>query len=586
MAAIPRRRTPQTAGANALLPPIRSALSALVREQRSSVLMAGANNDRSSEAAQRFRQQYTEGIRAAMQSGLLTLDVMPDAIWCVDHPVLDATERKGDFVEALYAEGIRNITIEPEATDRELNILADILLINWADRRQDEADLRAIVQESDLTRVRLEILDRLQDKDATGDSPAIARIEAMIDALESEASASDESGTLRQDEVEVMLRIRGGMGEAHEGAALKQEEGERSPRLEEEMRRIAAGRDLDDMPELLSRCVECAPTTATAELLGRSMVDWIVRGLEASAASGSDAVWALLELLDPACTPAMRWRDPLRASLAEIVSDDQLSEIRRLLPPAETPQLRGRFFSIGSAIQDPEVLHRLSSGLPSWTIRAIADAVVLREQAAPAEGDAGSFSGDLFDRIRPRVLSEDYGAIRLGLAMAARVEDARFGELLLSLTSHASGQIREEALYALRRHPTARLRARVQELFTDPEEVVRLEVLRHAVAMKDQQIARRVEARLLDPAIAQIGEAEIRALCIAMGRVLKGEAEPVLLAFALGQKVSPSPLTPKMALHGLKASGGRGARNALQRVITEAPRFATEAESILREMGA
>lgn len=585
MAAPTRRRAPQI-GANQSLPSIRAALSALVREQRAAVLMAGTGNDRANEASQRFRQQFLDGMRAVMPQGLLTLDVMPDAIWYADHPALEATERRGDFVEALYAEGIRSIAVEPEATDRELNLLAEILLINWADRKEGESDLRALVQESDLTRIRLEILDRLQDKEATGDSPAIARIEAMIEALESEADGSGVSGSMRQDEVEILLRVRGGMGEQHDAREtdIKPASLELPPRLEEEIQRIGQGKDLEGIADLLGRCLEVLDDPAAIGTVGRGLADWIVRSVEA--APDAEAAWTLLELLDPACTPDFKWRGLLQQAMVEFSADDQLQELRRSVPEEPSPALLGHLFSLGAAVTDPAVLHALAAALPSKAVRALADAVVLREQAIPAEGQQGQPEGDLFHHIRARVLSEDYGANRLGLAMSARVEDARFGELLLSLTFHVSGQIRQEALYALRNHPTSRLRARVHELFTDPEEVVRLEVLRHAVASRDQQLARRVEARLQEPGIAQASDNEIRALCISLGKILKSEADPILLAFALGQKASPHPHAARLALQGLKASGGRGARNALQRVVTESPRLATEAESLLRGMGA
>ncbi len=557
---------------------LRTALGALVRERRSAKLLEGMNTEKVSQVENRFKNQYQDSIRAALeQHSRLQLDVMPDAIYHTDHPVMEATERKGDLVEVLYSEGVRAVTIEAGVTVVELDQLAEILVTPWHERKNDESDLATAVWESDFSHVRMELVERLVDEQTDGDSPAVRRVEEMIESLEAEAEASEESGLMRQDEVEVLLRLREDVGERSRSADLKLGF-ELVPRIQQDLEQLRQGQDLGgpELPAVLGLCMHTIENPERVELLGRAMIDFLVRQIVAGN-TNTAGIHRLLELLDPECTPQLHWRSSVVASLAEFVDPEVIEHLRLAVPREENPEWRAILFSLGTVVTVEDLLRRVVMVLPVWAIRVVADAVVLREQ-----GD----EVDLFDSVRSRVLSEDPGRVRLGLGMAARVDDARLGEPILAMTANEDAEIREAALYALRRFPSQRLRTRVQELFVDPAEGVRLEVLRHVIAARDTQQARRIEARLTAAEIEKASEAEIRALCICLGRTLKGEADAVLMALALGQKRSSNPYTQRMALQGLRASGSKNARSALQRVVGEVPRHATEAESILREMGA
>ena len=125
---------------------LRTALGALVRERRSAKILEGMNTEKVSQVENRFKNQYQDSIRAALeQHSRLQLDVMPDAIYHTDHPVMEATERKGDLVEVLYSEGVRAVTIEAGVTVVELDQLAEILVTPWHERKNDESDLATAV---------------------------------------------------------------------------------------------------------------------------------------------------------------------------------------------------------------------------------------------------------------------------------------------------------------------------------------------------------------------------------------------------------------------------------------------------------
>ncbi len=557
---------------------VRTALGALVRERRSAKLLEGMNAEKASQVDGRFKNQYQESIQAALAlHPRLQLDVMPDAIFFTDHPVMEATERKGDMVGVLYSEGVRAVVIESGVTAVELDQLADILVTAWHERKENDADLATTVWESDFTRVRLELVERLTDEVTDGDSPAVRRVEEMVEALEAEAEAAEESGLMRQDEVEVLLRMREDVGTRTRAADLKLGL-ELVPRIQEDLDSLRLGKDLTgaELPAVIGLCMHAVQSSQRVELLGRAMIDFLVRQI-LSGNMSTAGLHRLLELSDPECTPQFHARAPVISALAEFADAEVIEHLRLAVPPEENADWRAILFCLGTVLTVEDLLRQVVMVMPVWAIRVIADAVVLREQMDEV---------DLFDSVRSRVLSDDSGRVRLGLGMAGRVDDARLGEPILGITTNADPEIREAALYALRRFSSQRLRTRVQELFLDPAEGVRMEVLRHVIAARDTQQARRIEARLLDPDVEKASEAEIRALCICMARTLRGEADGALMALALGQKRSPNPHTQRMSLQGLRASGSKNARSALQRVVGEVPRHATEAEAILREMGA
>lgn len=570
------------AGAERTAPLLRSSLQALIRDRRAAKLREGMKGNEDS-TRQRFRGQYQESLLQALEGHpRLTLDVMPDALWYSDQQVLEATERKGDVVEVLFTEGVRSITIEHGVTPLELDQLGEILTTTWGERAYNESDLASTIWEADMSHIHFELVERLTDEQVDGESPSVARIEAMLEQLEAEAASAAESGMLRQDEAEVLLRIRDAVGEKQEAAELRVDR-ELSPRLVEELRLLQGGHDLDhaDLGSLLALSLHAVENPASGEVLGQALVDFVLR--QAGAGQRSSAgIHRMLELQDPESTPHMKWRSAVGVGLAQLKEPDALAQLVGALPLHEDPSWNGFLFSLGGAIRDEEVLRGVAAAIPGWAARPLGDAMLLREQA---EVSAES-QDELFTHVKGRLMSGHVGGVRLGLAMAARMEDARLGEPLLGLSASPDGNIREGALFALRKHPSPRLRTRVQELFADPFEPVRIEVLRHAVASRDLQIARKIEARLMSEELRHSSEHEVRALCMAMGRLLKGEADSVLLALALGQKHSFHPAVHKMALYGLKASNTRNARVALQRVITEQPRLATDAEAILREMGA
>jgi hypothetical protein len=463
-----------------------------------------------------------------------------------------------------------------------LEQLAAVMLTDWGARKPEEADLAATVWELDFQRIRLEVVERLQEEEqgvggGGGDGPGIARIAAMIEELEAEATAAAESGMMRQDEVEVLLRLKDQVGDEKLKLAQLRIDSELSPRLREDLAALRAGTDLEksDIPSLLGLGMHKVDTPLRVDLLARALVDWLSRGIAAGQTS-TLGIHRLLELLDPECSPHLTWRSSVMAAMSEFGEPEMLEIISRSIPGQEDARWKGLLFGLGQAVMAEATLRSLATALPVWATRVLADAVVLREQLDQQ---------DLYASVHGRLLEGEMGALRLGLAMAARLDDARLGDSLLNLTSHSDGSVREAALFALRRYPSPRLRTRVQELVDDPVEGVRLEVLRHAVASRDTQIGRKLEGRLCSESLSRASEAEVRALCIAMGRILKSEADGPLLAIALGQKHSFNSHASHMALYGLKASGSRNARLGLQRIVTESPRMATEAEGILREMG-
>jgi hypothetical protein len=571
----------RNAAAERVVPLLRNAFASLIRDRRSARLMEGTKNQNLAEATQRFQKQYHDSILEALEGHTsLTLDVMPDAFWFTEHQVLEGTDRKGDMVEMLFTEGVRSFTIENGISLQELDLLGQILTIAWNERKTTEPDLATSLWEADFTRVHFEVVERLDDERLDGESTSISKIEEIIEKLEYEAAETEEAGMLKQDEVEVLLKIREAAGEKQHSADLKVEK-DLSPRLSAELAALKNGTDLEnsDIPALLGLCLHVVEAPAEAELLSHALIDFLLR--QAGSGNTSTAgLHRLLELQDSECTPRLKWRGSVHRAVRDLKNPEFLEALSHLLPLHEEKKWTGFLFSFGESLRDEETLLAIASTLPGWAVRPLGDAVLLREQSSPDP------EKDLFTKIKTLLLSNNIGGIQLGMAMSSRLDDARLGEPLLALTAHPDGNVREGALYALRKHPSPRLKTRLQELFLDAFEPVRLEVLRHLAASKDAALARKIEARLQSEDLKNSSEAEIRALCISWGRVLKSEADAGLIALALGQKRAGHQAVPQMALQGLKASNTKAAHAGLQRVITESPRLATEAEAVLRELGA
>ncbi len=557
-----------TAGSVSL---VAKALQALLKQGRQARLYAGGD---AQTTAGRFQKMYLSSmVEALNESPVIMLDVTPDAIYCGDGIVLESTEKKGDLVETLFAEGVRGISIEAGVTDDELQQFAVILGTPWLDLAADAKDLETTIFEADFAHVFFEVIERLGDhEDANaGDSPLLRELSGLIAEINSR-STDDNAARIRQDEFAMMLRLKDTLGpENVEGVELR---ASISTALAAEVDSCRAGRDLDriDVGRMVTTCITAAADPQRGAMMAGALFHYVISAMEA-AEGPVPVMHNAVELLDPEFTPDLPNRAMIATAAQSLGEEPLRGRIARLLRQKGEATFRGGAFSLFSVVSTPDALVGLAGALPGWATRILADTVLLRE---------GVDERTVVDAIKKRLQSPAAGSVTLGLAMAARVEDPRLIEPIMAHAEHPDDAVRETALVALRKHHTPRIAEHVRSRVDDPSEVVRLEALRHAVAYRDVKIGAWLQTKLAEDALAARSETELRAWCIAVARIVREPMEATMTGWALGTRATHHPAQARLALHGLKALGTPDSRMALERVASEVPALRNEALALLR----
>lgn len=533
-------------------PSVRLALQALLKEGRRARLYAGRDHA----GVSRFVSMYISGIQQALADlPVLLVEVGPDALRLGAAELLGGGGR-GDIPDALYSEGVRAISVEAGATDDELLHLGRLLLAPWGP--EAEESLTDAIWMADFHHVAFEVVERIGDADESegrGDSPLLRNLAGLVEELN--RAGGEEGARIRQDELALLLRLREELGE---GATVATD-AHIGPSLRAEAEACRADEDLDDIDQvaLLGRCAVGVPEQA-GPLLGALLLG-VLDGLEA----GDEA--AAARLRDHADEVG---GDPrLAALLAEWpVSGVEVRHRLVSLVQARGEALNGPLFTLFGLLRGEAARLALCTELPAWAVRVLADAWLVDDP--PREPSQA---------VKALLARAEPAALHLGLALARRVDAPPLVEPILALTDHAEPSLREEALVALRRYQTPRIRDAVHRRLDDAVEAVRLEALRYVVAYRDTDVATRLEARLMSQ--SQASDAEMRALGIAIGKLLRERAETHLIPVALGARAAPHPFAAKAALHGLRAVGSATARSAIARIGAEVPALSELAQELL-----
>lgn len=513
------------------------------------------------------RAAWLGGIAEALREvPVLVLGVAPNALTLGEIPVLDGGAK--DVPETLHRAGVRGVLVFAGATEEELGALARVLLTRWRAADHGEADLGTALWGLDLAHVHVErAAPDAGGPDRDGRTPR--RLRALPEGLESAPEGGIQVGTL-PEELATELRALRDTALPEPASLLQVHPTGPSPDLAAQARVADAGAV---EPAALAEAVAAAlyfeadPARAGAIALG------VVRYALAILGDGAGPLLhALLDHLDPELSA----ETPSRASVARAlraVAEPPLQErLAHAVADMDDATARGELFSLFSLVGDEEVVERLARSLPAPVCRVLADAVLAREMGEPAAAT---------ERIRARLSGTALPVVLLGLAMASRSDEPRLIDAVLAHAESQDALVREAALYALRRQRSQRVRDLMRRRLDDAAEPVRLEALRYCVAWRDPEVAQKLDARVLDPALAGRGEAEVRALCIAFGRLQKEGAVVTLSDLARGRRRAAHPALPRFALHGLRAAGTPRAKQALQQVATEVPDLADEARRLL-----
>ncbi|MDP2315912.1 MAG: hypothetical protein Q8P41_23655 [Pseudomonadota bacterium] len=544
---------------------LRSAFDALARSARGGRLLPGALSPPRLAVAD--RDAWVNGVTEALaEVPALLLAISPSAIAVGSLPVLEGADRA--LAEGLYAAGARTITIFAGIPPGEVVAFAAILLTDW--RAGGVVDLAEALWRAELAYVHLELVSAPPSPLPV---PAPANLTAL-DILTRPPEEPSHRGSLTSAALATLRQLRdtlppepASLLDVHPaGRALPAE-------LMAEAARIRAGIDLDPT-ELGGALLAALPASATrpgSNLVARQLLCAAV-DLFGGPVDANPLIHHALEAVDPELTADEAVRNAALAAFAELTAEPLRGALLARIPATETPEIAGSLFSLLSLPLPGDGVIALAAGLPRWALQVLADAVLLREM------EDGSPRAE---RVRMRLASDQPAVLALGLAMAARVDDPRLLEPVLALHAHANGEIREGVLIALRQSTGKRIREIVTQRLTDPVAAVRIEALRYGVAHRVPEVLPWLEARVQAPELAGLLEPELRALCIAYGRLARDRAEAPLSELALGRRRVGHPALARFALHGLRAIGTPRARAALQHVASEVPRFRGEVEALL-----
>lgn len=557
---------------------VRDAFAALLKDAKAERIYQGTDNSDTQTARGRFRQAYLSGLREALQElPVVVIDVTPEGMILGDHVIVESTDRRGDLVEGLFAEGLRALSIEAGASDDELLTMARLLLTPWHTRGHHE-DLASTAWQSDFAHVYFEVVDSLADRenDEMGESPIVRELQGLVAELNAQADEGDEDSVarLRQDELAVMLRLRDHVDFRDDPVEMQiRLESTLSPQLVEEVKACRVDQDMAraDVAGLLTAILGVVADPEAARLIGEALYNYVVNAVLADQTQ-SGLVQRTAELLDEDLNPRLAHRESIRDAAAVIATEPTRSRLARLLSTSDPKVATGMAFSLFLLLPGEDEAIELGGVLPAWAVRVLADTVLLRAAPEPLVA---------VDVPRRFLARPERGAILLGLAMAARQNDPRLIEHSLGFAHHQADDVREAVLVALRHHQTPKIREVVRAALADPAEAVRVEALRNSVAYRDLDVVGQIEARLQSPELAHASEAELRALCIAYARIGGANTMKLLVELADGSRPSAAPALGRMALHGLKALGSDPARSAMNRIGHVVPGLADEVRSLL-----
>ncbi len=557
---------------------VRESFAALLKDAKAERMYLGTDLGEGQSARTRFRAAFLVGMRDALQEmPVVLIDVTPDGLLLGEHVIVAATERRGDFTEVLFSEGLRALSVEAGVSDDELLTMAALLVTPWQNHGPGVADLATSAWDSDFSHVHFEVVDSLSDRDneELGESPIVRELLGLVAELNARADerGDAEIARLRQDELAVFLRLKDHVefDESGEQAEELLIESDLTPALVAELNACRADEDMAraDVAGLLTALLGVVTTPDAARTVGEALFSYVVNAVLVEGA-GSGLAQRTAELLDADLTPHLPHRDMLRDAAAILATEPTRSRLGRLAATSQPQQASGLLFTLFLLLPGEDEAISLAEALPAWAVRVLADTVLLRAAPEPL------VATDVPRRFLART---ERGALVLGLAMAARQNDPRLIEPVLAHASHIADDVREGVLVAIRHQQTPKIREFVRGFLADVAEPVRLEALRSCVAYRDLDVLPVIEGRLLGP--GPVSDTELRALCISYGRIGGTHALSLLVQVADGTRPVQRSALPRLALHGIKALGTESARSALARIGHVVPTLADEVRQLL-----
>ena len=526
----------------------------------------------------RVAEGWFTGLALALgRAPLVSIDVGPDGMDPDGIQAASPEDRCPGLAAALYKEGVRGLVIEQGSTRDELVALAWVLMWAGKRRRTEDPTLELALWEADLSHVQFQLAERPGPGEASNrsDHPSLARLNQQIVELAEAPRPSERTRRLTGAQFEHLTLVRGTLPPEPGALRANVTVDTRIPGdISDDVLAVREGRDLADadVGGTLAACLRHESSAARARTLTEAIMHHALDALGSGSKWGSFAHRAL-ELLDPELTPEFRFRDEARAAFATFSEDPFRVRLSRILSQPGIEQSAGPVYSLMGLAAIVGVGPSIAEISPPWAIRCLADAMLVRETV-----DATT----MLDRVRKRLHHQRVSEILIGLALAARLDEARLMEPALAHADHADARVRAAVLHAVRRQKSPRIRELARKRLDDDDEEVRVEAMRGCVAHRDLEAGPRLESRLSDPRTGSRSETEVRAICIAVGRLQRDAAIEFMVGLATGTRHSPHPAIPRLALVGIKSAGGDAARRALESVAVAVPTLAEEARTLAK----
>ena len=518
--------------------------------------------------AELFASQAAE----ALQSGVpIQLALQPRALTYNHVEVAGADLISRQMVEGLFAQGLRLITIEPNARPIELASLGRLLTMDWTHRTALDEDLEARAWRMGFDNIHLELANR----DVVGDDDDDVLPDEMVRRLIRRLGATeiqDEAGGLELEVAGLMDELAALGGQGQHPPPLR--EGPELAQLQRQLDLVRQGKDVDDLRlgKVIFETLRNHKDADAARRLVERLVEHIRRLLTVGAVEEvNPLLHRIFALAERDAFAGFSGHPGVVEGLAALIAPETVEAVRygwERRPDGKA--WSGLLFTLGasSRSQDLGAIAALGMAIPDREVRqALADGLVLTLEREKLSAKEALHSAP--EAVAPIILF-----------VLRRRPEPMLLEAILARVQSASEAVREAALVALRDHQSPRTREVVRAALSDSAAAVRTEALRYLVVYRDEASLPQITERLHAATDESCEPAELRALAIASANLGREKAVAELERIAASLDQSRHTHLPIAALYGLRAAGPPG-KAALERLGRTTPALREELHKIL-----
>ena len=500
-------------------------------------------------------------------SGWLSVDFEDGTVRHMGELLVSST-----LAAVLEGAGIRGISVEPHAVQSEIASILEILTRDWAGRSHFDEDLTSAVWRGEFQNVHVDLVEapRGEDSGVPGilESLRTRLVEGSVERIVC-FSPSPDSGV-------VLARLRRKARGAPDALDIPDVEHIERSLVARDVDDVIGGEDIDDdrVSQVIFEVLRLEFSDRGARRVGEAVARLALDRLDNSDPDGMAClVRRSLVLLRAPFRGRFHHGNAFREGLSDFVSEQRrpavVGALGRLNDPLEA---RGPLFTFLSAVHASRTtelaLLCYDCPLPELS-QSVADAMIM-------------VSGLDKQPLLKLLEAEDQRLHLAPLLACSRMAATQALGACLLRTRSPEPRIREAALRSVRHHDDARIRAAANELLDDDDSRVRIEALRHVAVHRDPRTLERISARLFGPAVAEVGETELKALLITYGILGGDEVVDELMDILLDRTTIAGRHSrlKSFTVRSLLATGTRRGQQGLNEVARKVP----EVRDAIREL--